>query len=167
MPHKKNPVMSMELCGLARVVRGYLATAMESTVIWQEGDTTSLAVERIVMPDVSNVTCYAIGRARSLIESLGVDREAMLAKYEDSLGLPFSSSLLQVLIDSGLGRDEAYRAVQRAAALARQDRLNLREAFLRSTDGTSYSAEQVEEAFSLERALRNVPVIMSALGDDA
>jgi adenylosuccinate lyase len=82
---------------------------MESTVIWHEGDTTSLAVESVVLPDVSNLTCFSIGRARQLIESLEVDEIAMLEKFEGSRGLPFSAALMQVLIDSGLSRDDAYR----------------------------------------------------------
>lgn len=162
MPHKENPALSMELCGLARVVRGYLVTSMESTVAWQEGDTTSLAVERIVLPDVSSLTCYMLEQASALVGTLEVDREAMLEKFDDASGLFFSSSLMHLLIEGGLERDAAYRLMQRAAASARRERLSLQDAFAREQTG-AIDGDQLAGAFSLERVLRNVGVAMDGL----
>jgi adenylosuccinate lyase len=162
MPHKKNPTLSMELCGLARVVRGYLVTSMESTVIWQEGDTTSLAVDRVVLPDVSNLTCYQLERALVLVESLDVDTAAMLEKFELSGGLPFSPAVMQALIEGGVDRDAAYRMVQAAAAIASREGVGLESAFV-SANGDTIAREDLARAFSLEHALRNVPVVLNAL----
>lgn len=155
MPHKKNPSVSMELCGLARVVRGYLTTSMESTVIWQEGDTASLAVERIVLPDVSNLTCFSLEQASRLVDALELDPVAMQEKFDAAAGLPFSSSLMHELIEAGLERKVAYRVMQRCAAAARREHLTLQEAFAREDLG-ELEAERISTAFSLERALRHV-----------
>lgn len=162
MPHKENPSVSMELCGLSRVLRGYLVTSMENTAVWHEGDTTALAAERVVLPHVSNLTFYAIGKAASLVESLVIDQAAMLEKFERARGLPLSSSVMHVLIQAGMDRDAAYRMMQAAAAEALAQGVTLREAFA-GQPITPVPDERLDEAFSLDHALRNAHVITSAV----
>lgn len=158
MPHKKNPSMSMELVGLSRVVRAYLVAAMESTAVWQEGDTTALAVERVVLPDASCLALFMVEQMSALVEGLIVDEAAMLARFDAAQGLPFSSALLHVLVEAGVERDVAYRAMQAAARAARGEGISLDEAFRRVAP-VALSDERLEEAMSLERALRNVRVV--------
>lgn len=158
MPHKKNPSASMELVGLSRVLRGYLVSTMESTAAWQEGDTTALAVERVVLPDASCLALFMVERMSALVEGLIIDEAAMRAKFDDAQGLPFSSALLHVLVEAGVERDVAYRAMQATAHVARSEGIRLDEAFRREAP-VALPDEQLEEAMSLERALRYVHAV--------
>lgn len=155
MPHKKNPSVSMELVGLSRVLRSYLVAAMESTAVWQEGDTTALAVERVVLPDASNLTLYLLEQATALMEGLVVDTAAMRRHLDEAGGLPLSSSLMHVLIEAGVERDQAYRTVQAAAAQARADGVPLRDALLPETLDLLDRTGQ-EDPFDPARVLRHL-----------
>ena len=123
MPHKRNPITAERICGLARLVRGFVVPALENVALWHERDISHSSVERVVLPDAFLAVDYMLDRFTWLIEGLVVHPERMLANLGASRGVFFSQRLLLALVESGLSRDEAYGIVQRAAAAAwEQDR---------------------------------------------
>ena len=156
MPHKRNPVLSERLCGLARLLRGYLGAGLEDVALWHERDISHSSVERVALPDASMLACYMLRRATSLAAGLVIHPDRALANLtEGSLGLVFSQSVLLALVDAGLTRDEAYRIVQRDARTAWSQRRPLR-AVLEDDPEVTLHAEQLDAAFDLSRTLRHV-----------
>ena len=163
MPHKRNPILSERLVGLARVLRGYLVPGLEDVALWHERDISHSSVERVVLPDACQLTYYLLRKAAGLVDGLVVHAERMRATLvEGSLGLVFSQSVLLALVSSGMTRDAAYRVVQRDARLAWDGRRPLR-AVLEEDPEVSLDAAALDEAFSLERALRHVHRFIDAL----
>jgi len=115
MPHKRNPILSENLTGLARLVRGYGSMAMENIVLWHERDISHSSVERIIGPDATILTDFMLNRVRGLIENLVVFPDNMKANIERSKGLVFSQRVLLKLAEGGLSREDAYAATQRNA----------------------------------------------------
>ena len=162
MPHKRNPITSERLVGLSRLLRGYLVAGLEDVALWHERDISHSSVERVVLPDASLVAYYALRRAARLVDGLVVDAERMRHNLiEGSLGLVFSQPVLLALVRAGATRDAAYRAVQSAARTASSEGRQLRSVLEADTAlsemlGAERVGEVLEEAFDLERALRNV-----------
>jgi len=115
MPHKRNPILSERISGLARVVRGYVSPALENVVLWHERDISNSSVERVILPDASTLVDYMLGIQTSIIQGMKVNVERMATNMEQSRGLFFSEHVLTALIDAGLERQQAYRVVQRIA----------------------------------------------------
>jgi adenylosuccinate lyase len=163
MPHKRNPILSERLCGLSRVLRGFVVPGLENIALWHERDISHSSVERLVLPDALGVAYYVLDRAARLVEGLVVNEERMRANLDDgSLGLVFSQSVLLALIDAGLERDTAYRVVQRAALEASAGRRHLREV-LEADDQLAFDKSVLDEAFSLDRVLEHVHRFADAL----
>jgi adenylosuccinate lyase len=127
MPHKRNPILSERIAGLARLLRGYAHTALEDQPLWHERDISHSSAERVILPDATIVLDYMLVRMTGLIEGLVIRPERMRENIERGLGLHASSRVLSVLIESGLPREEAYSIVQRAALRAADERVPLRE----------------------------------------
>jgi adenylosuccinate lyase len=163
MPHKRNPVASERLCGLARVLRGYLQAGLEDVALWHERDISHSSVERVVLPDALMLTVYMLRQATSLADGLVLNRERALENLNvNSLGMVFSQSVLLALVDAGLTRDEAYRIVQSAAQQALEERRGLREVI--EADRTlPLSAEVLDRAFDSERLLEHRGRFLDAL----
>ena len=120
MPHKRNPILSERLCGLARVLRGYAGAGLEDVALWHERDISHSSVERVVLPDASLLTCYVLRKATDLVRGLVVHPEKALDNLtRGSGGVVFSQSVLLALVAAGLPRDDAYRIVQRDARAGR------------------------------------------------
>ena len=116
MPHKRNPILSERLCGLARLLRGYLGAGLEDVALWHERDISHSSVERVALPDASLLACYLLRKATGLASGLVVHPERALDNLTNgSLGLVFSQPVLLALVSGGLSRDQAYRIVQRDA----------------------------------------------------
>jgi adenylosuccinate lyase len=115
MPHKRNPILSERICGLARVVRGHAVAALENVALWHERDITHSSVERVVLPDALIATHYQLHLATRVVEGLRLFPERMRANLEATGGLLSSSQVLLALVDQGMPRDEAYKVVQAAA----------------------------------------------------
>jgi len=162
MPHKRNPIKSEQLCGLARVLRGYLGAGLEDVALWHERDISHSSVERIVLPDASILAHYVLVRSRALVEGLVVVPERMLGNMDLSHGLMFSQPVLLALVASGLTRDAAYRLVQRHAMASWQEDRPFR-AVLESDPEVPLSKAELDDAFSLERALRHTGLVFDAL----
>ncbi len=112
MPHKKNPISSENITGLARLLRGYALAALENVALWHERDISHSSVERVIFPDAFIVADYALDRMAGVIENLQVDSDRMLENMELSQGQLFSSHLLLALVQTGLSREQAYALVQ-------------------------------------------------------
>ena len=127
MPHKKNPIRSERISGIARIVRGYVTPVLEGMPLWHERDISHSSVERIALPDAATATDYVLNLTTGLVEGLVVDRDRMLANLESTGGLIYTSSILLALVDSGMSREDAYALVQAAAMTTWQTGTPLRE----------------------------------------
>jgi len=118
MPHKRNPVLTERVCGLARVVRGHLVTALENTALWHERDISHSSAERIIFPDACAALDYMAIEMNKVLRGLEVRPERMLANLQFAGGVVFSQRVLLALVDSGMPREDAYLIVQKAAMQA-------------------------------------------------
>ncbi len=118
MPHKRNPVLSERICGLARTVRGYALVGLENQALWHERDISHSSAERIIIPDACTLIDYMLRLMTDIVEGLTVDRERMRANLDRGGGVVFSQRVLLALVDKGMTRNDAYRVVQRAALTA-------------------------------------------------
>ncbi|MDQ3584336.1 MAG: adenylosuccinate lyase, partial [Acidobacteriota bacterium] len=115
MPHKRNPILSERLCGMARLLRGYAVVGLESVALWHERDISHSSAERVVLPDASIALDYMLAKAASLLETLVVYPARMLENLNATRGLVFSGQLLLALTQAGVAREQAYEWVQRNA----------------------------------------------------
>jgi adenylosuccinate lyase len=163
MPHKRNPILSERLCGLARVLRGYLSAGLEDVALWHERDISHSSVERVVLPDASMLTLYMLQKAKGLVEGLVIHPERALATLtEGSYGLVFSQPVLLALVTGGLSRDAAYRIVQRDARAAWDQGRPFRRV-LEEDPEVTLSGAALDVAFDLSRTLRHVHRFTDAL----
>ena len=162
MPHKRNPILSERICGLARVVRGYAVTGLESVALWHERDISHSSAERVVLPDSSVALDYMLHKATSLIDNLVVYPERMLENLQATRGLVFSGQLLLALTQAGASREAAYEWVQRNAMKTWDEGGDFRAHVLEDADINAHlSREDIERAFSLDTYLRNVDAIFA------
>jgi adenylosuccinate lyase len=164
MPHKRNPIKSEQLCGLARVLRGNLQAALEDVALWHERDISHSSVERIVVPDSLMLAFYMTEQMTRLARGLRVYPERMLRNLDASFGLVFSQPVLLALIESGRSRDDAYRMVQRNAMRAWQEERSFRELLMADEEVTgALSPARLDACFDLKRSLANVSRTFDAL----
>jgi adenylosuccinate lyase len=165
MPHKRNPILSERIAGLARLLRGYAQTALEDQPLWHERDISHSSAERVILPDATIVLDYMLVRMAALIEGLLVRSERMRENIERGLGLHASSRVLVALVDEGgLSREDAYAIVQRASLRAADERAPLRD--LLAVDPVAAQRlplARLDACFDEAAFLRNVPGIMSRL----
>jgi adenylosuccinate lyase len=164
MPHKRNPITSERLAGLARVLRANLTAGLEDVALWHERDISHSSVERVILPDSSLLAYYVLTKARTVIEGLRVHPDRMLENLDRSFGLVFSQPVLLALVAGGLPRDDAYRVVQEDAARAWQERRPFRSV-LEEDGRVTLDPDVLDDAFSLARALRNASAIFDALDE--
>jgi adenylosuccinate lyase len=162
MPHKRNPIKSEQLSGLARVLRGYLGAGLEDVALWHERDISHSSVERVILPDASLLAYYLLVRMRSLVEGLRIFPEQMLVNLDRSHGLVFSQPVLLALVESGLPRDAAYRIVQRDAMAAWDGGRPFREV-LEADPEAPLDEAALDAAFDLRRSLRHADRVFEAL----
>jgi adenylosuccinate lyase len=152
MPHKRNPILSENVAGLARLLRGYAVAGFENVALWHERDMTHSSVERVVLPDACMVLDFMLARMTRVIEGLVVDEARMKANLDAGRGLVFSQAALNALIRSGMDRDEAYRIVQEAATRVVEGDRTLGEE-LAADDRASAAADALAGAFDLDAYL--------------
>jgi len=153
MPHKRNPVLTENLTGLARMVRAYALPAMEDVALWHERDISHSSVERFIGPDACITLDFALARLTRVVEQLVVHPERMLANLESMGGLVHSQQVLLALTQAGMAREDAYRAVQAAAMRVWEadGRLRLRDVLGEDAAvGARLSAAELDALFSLE-----------------
>ena len=163
MPHKRNPIISERLCGLSRVLRGYLLAGLENVALWHERDISHSSVERVVLPDALQLTVYMLRKATALADELVlVPERARENLLRGSLGLVFSQSVLLALVESGLARDDAYRIVQAAARRAVEAQRNFRDV-LQEDETVTLDAAALARAFDVERMIAHRRRFLDAL----
>ncbi|HNX69590.1 MAG TPA: adenylosuccinate lyase [Candidatus Omnitrophota bacterium] len=166
MPHKRNPITCERVAGLARILRGNALAGFENIALWHERDITHSSVERVIFPDSTILLDYMLGLMENVIENLVVNKERMLKNMEASRGMVFSQGLLLKLVEKGLTREEAYKLVQDAAKKIWEDEtVTLEKAVLTDKKILKVlTAKEAREAFSYEKHLKNVPVILKRVG---
>jgi adenylosuccinate lyase len=152
MPHKKNPIRSERIAGLARVVRGYVTPVTEGIPLWHERDISHSSVERVALPDAAVLTDYLLAQTASLVEGLVVDVSRMRSNLEATGGLIYSSAVLLALVSSGLGREDAYALVQAAAMQTWDQGTPFRDSLRKqaATRGVVLSETAIDQAFRPE-----------------
>ncbi len=157
MPHKRNPILSERICGMARIIRGYAVTALENNALWHERDISHSSAERVILPDACIAVDYMLARTASLLDTLVVNPRRMLENLEATRGLVFSGQLLLKLAAAGAPREAAYDWVQRNALKSWDEGLDFRELVKRDAEIASLlSLEQIDEAFDVRAQLKNV-----------
>ena len=160
MPHKRNPILSERICGMARVVRANSIVGLENVALWHERDISHSSAERVVLPDSSIATDYMLAKMTSLIDGLVVYPERMLENLNATRGSVFSGQLLLALTQAGVSREQAYEWVQRNALKAWDEGQDLKSLISADKDITGHlNHEQIDRVFSLDTYLRNVGAI--------
>jgi len=162
MPHKRNPIISERICGIARVIRGHSLVGLENVALWHERDISHSSAERVVLPDSSIALDYILHKATSLISGLVVHPDRMLENLQLTRGLVFSGQLLLALTQKGVSRESAYEWVQRNAMKVWDQNENFKELLQQDPDIKLHlSATEIEGAFGYDSYLRNVDRIFS------
>ncbi len=160
MPHKKNPVLSENLCGLARVVRCNSLAAMENIPLWHERDISHSSAERIIFPDSLTLVDFMLNRFKGIVENLVVHEKNMLKNTNKFGGIVYSQKVLLELVEKGLTREEAYRIVQRNALDAFENDGNFKANLLKDTDVTGkLTADEIDKIFDRNAFLANINAI--------
>ena len=164
MPHKKNPIVSEQICGLARVVRSNVQAAFENVALWHERDISHSSVERVILADSCILADYLLAKTEWLVGGMRVHPERMLRNLESTHGLVFSGQLLLDLAEAGMLREDAYRVVQAEAMLAWESEGDFRAAIENHPEiKTFLTPEQIAWSFSIERQLKNVDAIFDRI----
>jgi adenylosuccinate lyase len=165
MPHKRNPIISERICGIARVIRANSVVGLENVALWHERDISHSSAERVVLPDSSIALDYILQKVIGLIDGLVVYPERMLENLGATKGLIFSGQLLLALTNKGLAREDAYELVQRNAMRVWDEGRDFRELVKADSDiQKNLSNEEIDRVFSLEHYLRNVDAIYRRVG---
>jgi adenylosuccinate lyase len=160
MPHKRNPIQSEQISGLARVVRGNAQVALEDIALWHERDISHSSAERVILPDSTIIADYLLSKTEQLIDRLLVYPERMLKNLQSTGGLIFSGQLLLDLAAAGMSREDAYRLVQSHAMRSWKDGLTFKDEVARDPAITNrLTPEQLAHAFDYTRQLTNVDAI--------
>jgi adenylosuccinate lyase len=160
MPHKRNPVMCEQICGLARLVRSNMLAAFENVGLWHERDISHSSVERVILPDSATLVDYMLSKMITIVGEMRVFPERMLRNLESTHGLIFSGQLLQDLVERGMPRDDAYKAVQENAMAAWESDTSFRERVAADPKIAKYlDSKALAHTFDLQRQLRFVDAI--------
>ena len=165
MPHKRNPIGSENICGCARVMRGYMATANENVALWHERDISHSSTERIILPDATELLDYMLTRFKDILDNLVVYKDKMLEDIWMTNGVIFAQRVMNALIGKGLSREGAYDAVQPIAMKAWSEHLDY-AGLLKADPGIKalLSDDEIDSCFTLEYYLKNVDYIFSRVG---
>jgi adenylosuccinate lyase len=162
MPHKRNPIISERICGIARIVRANSLVGLENVALWHERDISHSSAERVVLPDSSIALDYILHKATSLIDGLVVYPERMLKNLQLTRGLIFSGQLLLALTQKGVSRETAYEWVQRNAMRVWETDESFQDLLAQDTDITAQlSPAELAGVFKIETYLRNVDAIFA------
>ena len=160
MPHKRNPITSEQISGLARVVRSNAQAGFENVALWHERDISHSSAERIIIPDSTTLADYLLNKTATLIETMFVYPQRMIANLESTRGLVFSGQLLLDLVEAGVSREDAYRLVQSHAMWAWKENLDFHKLIVDDPEiGGKVPRAKIEHAFDLKRQLKNIDKI--------
>ncbi|MBQ5924639.1 MAG: adenylosuccinate lyase [Alistipes sp.] len=165
MPHKRNPISSENMCGCARVMRGYMAAFYENVALWHERDISHSSSERIILPDATMLLDYMLNRFRGILENLVVFKDVMEENIYRTRKVIFAQRVMNALIERGFSREQAYDTVQPVAMRAMSERADYQE-LLAETPAVMdvLSREELDACFTLEYYLKNVDFIFDRVG---
>jgi len=161
MPHKRNPVLSENLCGISRLLRGYAVTAMENVALWHERDISHSSAERVIAPDATILLHFALGRFRGMMEKLVVYPDRMMKNLRSTNGLLFSQRVLLALASKGFSREKAYEVVQRSAMKCWKTGRQLRTLLWKDREVRSaLTKAEFDELFDIGYYVKNIDGII-------
>lgn len=163
MPHKKNPIATENISGLARLLRSNLQAALENVALWHERDISHSSVERVILPDSTTLAAYMTRRLNGVLKNLVVFEDNMRRNLDSLHGLGYSQRVLHMLIDNGLSREDAYEVVQRNSLKSWDEGRSLRE-LIRADPDNNLSERELDDAFSEQWYLRHVDTIYERFG---
>lgn len=167
MPHKKNPVRSERISGLARIARSNLHVAMENIPLWHERDISHSSAERVIIPDSFIITDYLLAESADLLNNWSVHPERMRKNIELTKGLIFSQRVMLALTKKGISREEAYQLVQRNSLKAWEDDLDFRDLILKDPDiSKELSKKDIDSCFTLDPYLKKIDYIFDRVFRD-
>lgn len=167
MPHKRNPILAENLCGLSRLIRSYAISALENVPLWHERDISHSSVERVIGPDATILIDFMLYRLKGLLEGLHIYPENMEKNLWLTRGLIFSEKVLLKLVEKGLSREEAYGLVQRNAMRAWREKEDFKGLLLEDNQLRNHlSSDEIEECFSVGHDLKNVDYIFDRVFSD-
>jgi adenylosuccinate lyase len=162
MPHKKNPIHAERVCGLARLIRGYLTTALENVPLWHERDISHSSAERVILPDATTALDYILNLFIQILDGLVIDRERMIKNMELSFGLYASSKVLVRLMEKGVPRDRAYEMVQACAMKSWNQKRAFADVLAEDQAIREFlSVEEIKQLIEPKNFLKNIDVIYS------
>lgn len=165
MPHKRNPIGSENMCGCARVIRGYMVTAYENVALWHERDISHSSAERIIVPDSTILLDYMLNRFTNILDNLMVYPDNMLGNIEKTLGLTFSQQVMLALINKGWTRERAYDTVQPLAMKAWENQIPYQPLVEASSEiGAILNKEEIANCFNPKYHLKNIDAIYKRKG---
>lgn len=165
MPHKRNPISSENICGCARVIRGYMDTFYQNIALWHERDISHSATERIILPDSTELLDYMLNRFKGILENLTVFPEKMMEDIYLTKGVIFAQRVLYKLIEKGFVREKAYDTVQPIAMKALDEKKQYQDLLKEDPTVTSMlTNEEIDECFTLDYYMKNVDYIFNRLG---
>jgi adenylosuccinate lyase len=165
MPHKRNPIGSENMTGMARVIRGYMLTAYENVPLWHERDISHSSAERVILPDATIALNYMLNRFANIVKNLTVFPENMKRNMDRTLGLIYSQRVLLALIDKGMAREEAYDTVQPKAMEAWEKQVHFRTLVEEEEAITSkLSPAEIDDCFDYNYHLKHVDTIFERCG---
>jgi adenylosuccinate lyase len=165
MPHKRNPISSENICGCARVIRGYMMTSYENVALWHERDISHSSTERIILPDATELLDYMLNRFKGVLDGLVVYPEKMIEDIYLTRGVIFAQRVLYALISKGLVREEAYDTVQPLAMRALDEKKNYIDLLKADPKVSSLlTNDEIDSCFTLDYYMKNVDLIYSRVG---
>jgi adenylosuccinate lyase len=165
MPHKRNPIGSENMTGMARVIRGYMMTAYENVPLWHERDISHSSAERVILPDATIALNYMLNRFSNIVKNLTVFPENMKRNMDASLGLIYSQRVLLALIDKGMTREEAYDTVQPKAMEAWENQVPFRSLIeAEEVISSKLSPAEIDDCFDYNHHLKHVDTIFDRCG---
>ncbi len=160
MPHKRNPISSENICGCARVMRGYMLTFYENVALWHERDISHSATERIILPDATMLLDYMLNRFKGILENIVVYPEVMLENIYKTNGVIFAQRVMNALIEKGLAREAAYDMVQPIAMIAYNERKDYQTLLSQNENVMKYlTLDELKNCFTLDYYFKNVDYI--------
>jgi adenylosuccinate lyase len=165
MPHKRNPIVSERIAGLARILRANASSGFENVALWHERDISHSSVERVILPDSTILLDYMLRKTIRLIENLLVYPEKMIENLGKTGGLIFSQSLLLTLVKKGMAREDGYRIVQKVAMECWKNREEFQKAVQKDPEIQKLlSVKEIEACFDLRVQLRNIDYLFQRVG---
>jgi adenylosuccinate lyase len=159
MPHKKNPISSENICGCARLMRGYIIPAFEDISLWHERDISHSSVERVIIPDATELIDYMLNRFKGILDNLIVYEDNMLKNIYKTNGAIFSQRVMTKLIEKGSSREEAYDKIQKLALISYNEEKDFKQLVLDSEIKDILTVEEILDAFKLDFYFKNIDYI--------